>query len=102
MFVCMCVCMHVYVCMYVCLYACVCLYVCYATLTCFAYRAPIFQEFIYDYTVRSWQFNFVKIPSVVTLSMNNQITLCSYYVQLFTMACVFSSIVINLCNTKHC
>ena len=44
---------------------------------------PNFQGFISDLTVGSSQFIFLIHPAI-TLSMNNRITLCSYYAQLST------------------
>ena len=84
MYVCMCV---MYVCMCV-MYVCmcyVCLYVCCATPPgCFVSLAPNFQVFIYDPS----QFCFRKFTLLLlTLSMNGQNTLCSYYVQLSTVVC---------------
>ena len=69
-----------YVRRYVCMF--VCLFVCYVTPPRrFASRAPNVQGFIYDPTVGSFQL-FFFIHAATTLSTNNRITLCSYYIQL--------------------
>ena len=68
---------YIYVCMYVCMYVCVyvCMYVCvcYATLR----RQTVMGRIV---TVKLFY-------SAVTLSMNNHITLFSYYIQLSATLC---------------
>ena len=46
----------------------------------FASRAPNFQGFIYGQVILVL---FFLIHPTITLSINNQIALCSYYIQLF-------------------
>ena len=90
MFVCM-LCLFVcMLCLYVCLYVCyVCMYVMFVCMLCLyvCYAAPprILASFIYTPMVRSSQFYFFEIHPTITLSMINQITLYSYYVQLSAM-----------------
>ena len=61
----------------------VCIFVCYATPPrSFASRASNFQGYRYDPVTGSSQFIFFEIHPAITLSTNNRITLCGYYVQL--------------------
>ena len=73
-----------YVCMYVCLYVCmfVCMYVCmYVMLLLICSLYHLRQTFMGRIVT------VIFLYPVVTLFMNNQITLCSYYVQLFATLC---------------
>ena len=90
-------CVRLHVCMYV-LYVLirvcfrcfawlyVCMFACYATHPRrFASRTPNYQGFIYD---PGWsQLNFFENVLAITFYTNNQITLCSYCVQLPAMLC---------------
>ena len=52
---------------------------------CFASRLPNCRGFIYDPTAWSSHFNiFKKNHPCINISMNNRITVCSYYAQLST------------------
>ena len=101
MYVCLYVCLYVrlYACLYVCMYVClhvylyvpVCMYICmYVMLFLLDTLYLTYQTFRGStMTPRPGRLSliFFKIHPPVPFSMNNQITLCSYYVQLSTILC---------------
>ena len=88
------VCMYAMYAMYVCMYVCyVCMYVC-TYVRMYAMLLP--DSFIFgrhtfrgsSMTPRSGRLSFIFLfYPAVTLYINNQITLCSYYAQLSAMLC---------------
>ena len=88
-----------YVCMYVCMYACmyVCMYVCmFVSMFVCMYVMLLLLDALHlgrQTSTTPWSgylFYIFELHPIITLSTNNQITLCSYYncpVQLPTMLC---------------